>query len=43
VVHYRLQGKAREARAIRASTGKDVQALIPAMLQEIFDVGAKAA
>jgi len=39
----RLQAKAREARAIRASTAKDVEALIPAMLHEIFDGGAKAA
>ena len=38
-----LQAKAREARAIRASTAKDVEALIPAMLHEIFDGGAKAA
>lgn len=33
----RLQAKAREARAIRASTAKDVEALIPAMLHEIFN------
>jgi type I restriction enzyme S subunit len=39
----RLQAKAREARAIRASTAQDVEALIPAMLHEIFDGGAKAA
>ncbi|MFC3629008.1 restriction endonuclease subunit S [Paracoccus angustae] len=39
----RLQAKAREARAIRASTAQDVKALIPAMLHEIFDGGAKAA
>ena len=38
-----LQAKAREARAIRASTAQDVEALIPAMLHEIFDGGAKAA
>lgn len=39
----RLQAKAREARAIRASTAKDVEALIPAMLHEIFVGRAKAA
>lgn len=39
----RLQAKAREARAIRASTAQDVEALIPAMLHEIFDGRAKAA
>nr|WP_290899518.1 restriction endonuclease subunit S [Hoeflea sp.] len=38
-----LQTKAREARAIRASTAQDVEALIPAMLHEIFDGGAMAA
>ena len=32
-----LQAKAREARAIRASTAQDVEALIPAMLHEIFN------
>ena len=32
----RLQTMAREARDIRASTGKDVEALIPAMLHETF-------
>jgi len=32
-----LEAKAREARAIRASTAKDVEALIPAMLHEIFN------
>lgn len=32
-----LQTKAREARAIRASTAQDVEALIPAMLHEIFN------
>lgn len=39
----RLQAKAREARTIRANTAQDVEALIPAMLHEIFDGGAKAA
>ncbi|TRO86000.1 restriction endonuclease subunit S [Glycocaulis profundi] len=39
----RLQAKAREARAIRASTAKDVETLIPAMLHEIFEVRTKAA
>ncbi|QCP85092.1 restriction endonuclease subunit S [Cereibacter sphaeroides] len=39
----RLHAKAREARGIRASTAKDVEALIPAMLHEIFDGRAKAA
>jgi len=39
----RLQAKAREARAIRASTAQDVEALIPAMLHEIFGGRAKAA
>ena len=39
----RLQTKAREARAIRASTAKDVEALIPAMLHEIFNGQPKAA
>lgn len=38
-----LQAKAHEARAIRANTAQDVEALIPAMLHEIFDGGAKAA
>lgn len=33
----RLHAKAREARAIRASTAQDVEALIPAMLHEIFN------
>jgi type I restriction enzyme S subunit len=32
-----IQTKAREARAIRASTANDVEALIPAMLHEIFN------
>lgn len=39
----RLQAKAHEARSIRANTAQDVEALIPAMLHEIFDDGAKAA
>lgn len=39
----RLQAKAHEARTIRANTAQDVEALIPAMLHEIFDGGAKAA
>jgi len=39
----RLHAKAREARAIRASTAQDVQALIPAMLHEIFDGQVEAA
>ena len=39
----RLREKAQEARAIRANTAHDVEALIPAMLHEIFDGGAKAA
>ena len=39
----RLQTMAREARAIRASTAKDVEALIPAMLHEIFNGQPKAA
>lgn len=39
----RLQTMAREARDIRASTGKDVEALIPAMLHQIFVDQSKAA
>lgn len=39
----RLQSKAREARTIRANTAQDVEALIPALLHEIFDGGAIAA
>lgn len=39
----RLKAKAREARAIRASTAQDVEALILAMLHEIFNGKAKAA
>lgn len=39
----RLQAKAHEARTIRANTAQDVEVLIPAMLHEIFDGGAKAA
>lgn len=35
-----LQTKAREARAIRASTAKDVDALIPAMLHDFFNATA---
>lgn len=38
-----LEAKAREARAIRTSTAKDVEVLIPAMLHEIFNGQAKAA
>lgn len=38
----RLRAKAQEARTIRANTAQDVEALIPAMLHEIFDGGAKA-
>jgi type I restriction enzyme S subunit len=38
-----LESKAREARAIRASTAQDVDALIPAMLHEIFNGKAAAA
>lgn len=33
----RLHAKTREARAIRANTAQDVEALIPAMLHEIFN------
>ena len=39
----RLQTKAREARTVRASTAKDMEALIPAMLHEIFNSGPKSA
>lgn len=39
----RLQAKAREARAIRANTAQDAEALIPTMLHEIFNGQAKAA
>ncbi|WP_415183861.1 restriction endonuclease subunit S [Phaeovulum sp.] len=39
----RLQTMACEARDIRASTGKDVEALIPAMLHQIFVDQSKAA
>jgi type I restriction enzyme S subunit len=39
----RLRAKAQEARTIRANTAQDVEALIPAMLHEIFNGGAKAA
>lgn len=38
-----LETKAREARAIRASTAQDVDTLIPAMLHEIFNGKAAAA
>lgn len=38
-----LETKAREAREIRASTAQDVDALIPAMLHEIFNGKAAAA
>ena len=39
----RLQAKAQEARTIRANTAQDVEALIPAMLHEIFNGKANAA
>jgi type I restriction enzyme, S subunit len=39
----RLQTKAREARAIRACTAQDVEAMIPAMLHEIFNGRVTAA
>ena len=39
----RLQTKTREARAIRASTARDVEALVPAMLHEIFNGRSMAA
>lgn len=39
----RLQAKAREARAIRDRTARDVEALIPAMLHEFFASRANAA
>jgi len=39
----RLQTMAREARAIRTSTARDVEALVPAMLHEIFNGKAAAA
>lgn len=39
----RIQAKARAARVIRASTAQDVEALIPAMLHEIFNGKAAAA
>lgn len=38
-----LQGKANEARVIRARTAMDVEALVPAMLHEIFNGKAAAA
>lgn len=39
----RLRAKTQEAHAIRANTARDVESLIPAMLHEIFNGGAKAA
>lgn len=39
----RLQTKASEARTIRTSTARDVEALVPAMLHEIFNGKATAA
>ncbi|MDN2565229.1 restriction endonuclease subunit S [Aquibium sp. A9E412] len=39
----RLRAKTQEAHAIRANTAQDVESLIPAMLHEIFNGGAKAA
>lgn len=39
----RLQIKVSETRAIRTSTAQDVEALIPAMLHEIFNGWEKAA
>lgn len=39
----RIQAKAHEARAIRAGTAQDVEALVPAMLHEIFNGKAAAA
>lgn len=39
----RLRAKAQEARTIRDNTAQNVEALIPAMLHEIFNGGAKAA
>ena len=38
-----IEAKAREVRAIRASTAQDVEGLLPAMLHEIFVGRAKAA
>lgn len=38
-----LEAKVREARAIRASTAQDVEALIPAMLHETFNGQSRAA
>lgn len=38
-----IETKAREVRAIRSSTTQDVEALLPAMLHEIFNGRAKAA
>jgi type I restriction enzyme S subunit len=39
----RLQAKARQIRDIRAGTAKDVDALLPAMLHEVFSDAANAA
>lgn len=39
----RLQAKARQIRTIRAGTGEDIDALIPAMLHEVFNGKAQAA
>lgn len=39
----RLQAKAQEARLIRAKTAQDIEALIPAMLHDIFGQEARAA
>ncbi len=38
-----IEAKTREARAIRASTAQDIDALIPAMLHELFSAKAAAA
>ncbi|WP_156367108.1 hypothetical protein [Pannonibacter indicus] len=39
----RLQAKARQIRNIRAGTAQDIDALIPAMLHEVFNGKAQAA
>ena len=39
----RLQAKAQEARLIRAKTAQDIEALIPAMLHEVFGTQEQAA
>ncbi len=39
----RLQSRARQIRTIRAQTAKDIDALIPAMLHEVFNGKAQAA